>query len=513
MTTANSGPSNLLAMKLQSQAREDEDKTRLRRKKGTIVLITQFLSDSGYYDAAGALERESGVTQARHQPADNMTLTQVVQEYEQYYDTRFGHRPKLFRTTTAAPTTQHNAPGGEAEKEKRGPGLLRSNSAFTKQDMKRKDRPRASLTPPATDDAKDAKEKGKENGPLDLCPSAAAIKPERREKATEHDDNDNDNEGEGSALFAARQRLMRPLLSEWTGELRELAQVIQRDILETAPSVQWSDVAALDDAKQLLKEAVVMPMKYPQFFTGRLRPWKGILLFGPPGTGKTMLAKAVATECNTTFFNISASSIVSKWRGDSEKLVRMLFDMARHFAPSTIFLDELDSIMSQRTSSGQEHEGSRRMKTELMIQMDGLVRDTTPGAQVFVLGASNTPWDLDDAILRRLEKRILVGMPTAAARALMFKSTLEGHIDETAVDFTALVESTDGYTGSDINVICREAMMRTVRAKMRKLDECAEAPERLQKELVALDKVTTSDLMHALNVTKVCFSYHSHFFA
>lgn len=131
-------------------------------------------------------------------------------------------------------------------------------------------------------------------------------------------------------LSAPAGSLLKPLPSFSTNpELRELAAIVSRDIYQHNPNVRWDDVVELLDAKRLLKEAVVMPIKYPQLFTGLLSPWRGILLFGPPGTGKTMLARAVATECKTTFFNISASTIVSKWRGDSEKLIRVLFDLAR----------------------------------------------------------------------------------------------------------------------------------------------------------------------------------------
>lgn len=241
------------------------------------------------------------------------------------------------------------------------------------------------------------------------------------------------------------------------------------------PGVNFGDIVGLDEAKRLLKEAVLMPLKYPHFFEGILEPWKGILLFGPPGTGKTMLAKAVATECRTTFFNISASAIVSKWRGDSEKLVRVLFELARYHQPSTIFIDEVDSILSSRTGAG-EHEASRRMKTELLIQLDGLIK--SKNERVFLLAASNLPWDLDMALLRRLEKRILVPLPTHEARSNMLSYHLPpgpmhpsgvqagGGRAAEDVDFSAVADQLEGYSGSDIKLVCKEAAMKPLRRLM-----------------------------------------------
>ncbi|MQL82926.1 hypothetical protein Taro_015397 [Colocasia esculenta] len=260
----------------------------------------------------------------------------------------------------------------------------------------------------------------------------------------------------------------RPLLPPFeSAEMRTLAETLCRDIIRGSPDVKWESIKGLETAKRLLKEAVVMPIKYPKYFTGLLSPWKGILLFGPPGTGKTMLAKAVATECKTTFFNISASSIVSKWRGDSEKLVKVLFELARHHAPSTIFLDEIDAIISQRGEARSEHEASRRLKTELLIQMDGLTRTNE---LVFVLAATNLPWELDAAMLRRLEKRILVPLPEPEARRAMFEELLPSAPGEDMIPYDLLAGSTEGYSGSDIRLVCKEAAMQPLRRLMTQLE-------------------------------------------
>ena len=169
---------------------------------------------------------------------------------------------------------------------------------------------------------------------------------------------------------------------------------------------------------------------------------------------------------------------MSKWRGDSEKLVRVLFELARYHAPSTIFLDEMDSILSSRGDGGGggggEHESSRRMKTELLIQMDGL-KGYKASESVFVLAASNLPWDLDVAVLRRLEKRVLVSLPIKEAREQMIFKHLSSRTAED-VNFGEIAELTTGYSGADIELLCRESAMRPVRRLMTKLQSIPEHP-------------------------------------
>ncbi|EKX32538.1 hypothetical protein GUITHDRAFT_158978 [Guillardia theta CCMP2712] len=275
--------------------------------------------------------------------------------------------------------------------------------------------------------------------------------------------------------------------------------MIERDILDRKLNTKWEDVAKLDDAKRILQEAVVLPLLMPDVYTGIREPWKGVLLFGPPGTGKTLLAKAVASQAQTTFFNVGPSTIISKYHGESEKLVRVLFNMARHYAPSTIFLDEIDSIMSARGTQS-EHEASRRVKGEVLSQMDGISRDLAgPGKLVMVLSTTNKPWDLDDALLRRLEKRIYVALPDQEARRDLFAINLKSVIVDADVNLPQLASDSEGYSGSDIFTVCREACM----APMRRLT-CRFSPQEIMqmKSRGELDlRVSMDDLTAALKST------------
>jgi spastin len=235
-------------------------------------------------------------------------------------------------------------------------------------------------------------------------------------------------------------------------KLSENDKQILEQLLDSSPGVHWDDIAGLSLAKQTLQEAVILPNLRPDLFRGLRSPPKGVLLFGPPGTGKTMLAKAVATESGFCFFNISASAVTSKYIGEGEKLIRSLFNMARLKQPAVIFFDEIDSILSARKDS--EHEASRRLKTEFMVQLDGT--STANEERILVMGATNCPWDLDEAVLRRMVKRIYVPLPDGASRLALVTHLMKKQSDETNSDkrvvlkesvLARIVRLTDGYSG------------------------------------------------------------------
>jgi len=242
-------------------------------------------------------------------------------------------------------------------------------------------------------------------------------------------------------------------------EKDDLEEAIDEIIVVEKPNVKMSDVAGLEEAKRALREAIILPMKRPDLFKGARNPWRGILLFGAPGTGKTLLARAVATEVDATFFNVSASSIISKWLGESEKLVTQLFETAKERQPALIFIDEVDSIASTR--GGGEHDAMRRVKTTLMTQMSGVT--TKKEDRIVVIGATNLPWEIDPAFRSRFEKRIYINLPDLLARTKIFEIHSRGvEMDET-VDYKLIGEMSDGYSGRDIQLICREAVMMPVR--------------------------------------------------
>ncbi|CAI9092334.1 OLC1v1027537C2 [Oldenlandia corymbosa var. corymbosa] len=224
--------------------------------------------------------------------------------------------------------------------------------------------------------------------------------------------------------------------------------------------VTFADIGALDEIKESLQELVMLPLRRPDLFQGGLlKPCRGILLFGPPGTGKTMLAKAIANEAGASFINVSMSTITSKWFGEDEKNVRALFTLAAKVSPTIIFVDEVDSMLGQRTRVG-EHEAMRKIKNEFMSHWDGLL--TKPGERILVLAATNRPFDLDEAIIRRFERRIMVGLPSVENREMILRTLLSKEKVED-LDFKELATMTEGFSGSDLKNLCVTAAYRPVR--------------------------------------------------
>lgn len=552
------GTATLMALKASSDAKSAEDRMAADRHRAILVLIASHLLEHGCTESAAAVQREGGAPLNRFEAADNIDLFSIVREYEAFYELKIGRKPKLTRRCSGVESddrakenrsdVRRRRPGGgtiSGSSQVRAGGNASTHGLTT--DQKEKFTAAGAVASASSHRCWDGAVTAGfgSSAPRETLPVPHAGTTMDGARESERDfaiagnsialgsaTTDQDQTTSSCCLPEGRreQRPLKPLPFAGDPELRALASTITRDIFISNPNVRWGDVVSLHGAKRLLKEAVVMPLKYPHLFSGLLSPWQGILLYGPPGTGKTMLAKAVATECHTTFFNISASSIVSKYRGDSEKLVRVLFELARYHAPSTIFLDEIDAIMAQRGGLGgdSEHEGSRRMKTELLIQMDGLAKQTTPGCEdegldaggrgfVFVLAASNIPWELDVALLRRLEKRVLVSLPDEAARVVMLEKLLIGkqpcdnpedsgcrsesdavaqrrrhppqqpppppsqsssisayhhlqHVVSPDVDLRVVAQRTGGFSGSDIRLLCKEVAMKPIRRLIARLE-------------------------------------------
>ncbi|XP_054843646.1 spastin isoform X6 [Eublepharis macularius] len=239
-----------------------------------------------------------------------------------------------------------------------------------------------------------------------------------------------------------------------------LANLILNEIVDSGPSVKFDDIAGQELAKQALQEIVILPSLRPELFTGLRAPARGLLLFGPPGNGKTMLAKAVAAESNATFFSISAASLTSKYVGEGEKLVRALFAVSRELQPSIIFIDEVDSLLCERREG--EHDASRRLKTEFLIEFDGV--QSSGEDRILVMGATNRPQELDDAVLRRFTKRVYVSLPNEETRLLLLKNLLSKQGNPlTQKELAQLARMTEGYSGSDLTALAKDAALGPIR--------------------------------------------------
>ncbi len=329
-------------------------------------------------------------------------------------------------------------------------------------------------------------------------------------RGNKNKNNNNDNQVKRSPFLMARYPN-----SNGDGPDTQLIEMLEQEVVETNPNVSFDDIADLENAKKTLQETVFLPLIIPDFFKGIRRAWKGVLLYGPPGTGKTLLAKALATQGKTTFFNLHSSSFASKWRGESEKLVRIVFEMAKFYAPTTIFIDEVDALCSKR-GEGNEGEASRRVKAEMLVQMDGIGseskedekgnKDKDKPKLITVIGATNRPWDLDDAIRRRFEKRIYIPLPTEKGREQLFNIYLKGIKLNEDIDIKKLVKLSEGYSGADISNVCREAALMPMRknldlvSKNFNLEEIVKE-EKFQEGLNA--GISMNDLVQALkNISK-----------
>lgn len=427
----------------------DKTKTESReRKRNILYLILSYLTENRLLETAETLQNEADLT-SQYQVCDNVDLDVILQEYQSYYYTKFQKYPKLVRKISEA----ENAANSNKIKMRKSSAKLRRS-----ENINRNENPSES-----------------ENFQFQIIPLS----------------NDLLNHTQEISLKENFTFNFENYSSEW----KDMAEQIIKHIIPSNLGIKWNECIGLSSTIEKLKEATVYPILYPDLFKNLL-PWKGILLYGPPGTGKTMLAKTLASEGRTTFINVTSSTFISKWRGESEKMLQVLFDIAKLSAPTTIFIDELDALASE--SSQSQHEASRRFKSELLVQIDGI---TSGEAKIFLLGSTNVPWNLDTAILRRFEKRIFVDLPSEENRRELLSHYIKQPHSLQKEEFQHLAERTENFSGSDIKTLGKEAAMSIIRESIKNINKDT-------NNGIVLRKITYNDMQKALESIKPCTTIH-----
>ncbi|XP_060831760.1 katanin p60 ATPase-containing subunit A-like 2 [Bombus pascuorum] len=414
-----------------------------------------------YINISDVLFREARLS-LEHRICDNIDLEIIVTEYENYYKMRFQKYPILCKKITG----REIKTGREMKNASKVKINVKSVSKQTKSETL-KEKTEKTLQQKITDDT---------TNHINLAMTVTPILPSENDEASSEElFNAPMEQSIQSKIWKCTEKLYSD-----NPELRRIAEDISCEIILNNLNVHWDDVVGLEECKTAVKEAVVYPLKYPIFFDGPFSPWKGILLYGPPGTGKTMLAKAVATECHCTFFNITASSLVSKWRGDSEKYIRVLFELAYSHSPTIIFIDEIDWIATNKGDCILS-EPAKRFRSELLSRLDGLV--SNENSNVVLLAATNSPWGIDAALLRRLEKQIYVSLPNEVARLGIFKLYLSNHLLENTDIVNHIIKCTERYSCADIKLLCKQAWLLEISPIWKRLEKNETSVTALKYEL------------------------------
>lgn len=445
---------------LSNKDREKEEQKRMQKKKSLLILMYHYLQEYGYIQAANVLKSESRFPVEDYAVCDNISLELILQDFESYYFLKYQKLPQMTKKLTEEKKKEHD----ENIKKNMRHSARKDILAFRNQ-----------LEQPE-------------------------LKPEKNDWANANLVPDLSKNAFEEVCAEADKRILDPLggCEHYSPEWKIYADIIMQDVCDPKCKVDWEEIVGHARAKQILKEAIVYPIKYENVFSSLITPWKGILLYGPPGTGKTLLAQAAVSECKATFFNVTSSTLLSKWRGESEKLIKVLFDLAKYYTPSIIFIDEIDSLLSHR---GNDHEASKRLKTEFFLQIDGLQSSKN---LVLVLAATNIPWELDQAILRRLEKRILIPLPSQQERVILFRKFLPPviHYNEvlsaaTQLDYEELAKATTHYSAADIELLCKETKMSCIRNTFDILEKGKAIPKS-----VCIEPISNSTVLEAVRSTK-----------